>query len=158
MGGQQKYRGNAQQLETATRNFLLVDKVTPPPPHPQGMDMGGNGQGINGQVAVSALGSSCACPTAFITFCSSWRLQRIQFHRHVQPAPSLNGWGCDLQVSSGLGVHPGQWSLLHQVLLLARSHLALPGSGWLSVLRLKNLVGTGCRARGGVGLCTWRLV
>ena len=101
--------------------------------------------GINGQVAVSALGSSCACPTAFITFCPSWRLQRIQFHRHVQPAPSPNGWGCDLQDSIWLGVHPGQWSLLHQVLLLAGSHLALPGSGWLSVLRLKNPVGTGCR-------------
>ena len=46
--------------------------------------------GIYGQVAVSALGLSCACPTAFITFCPSWRLQRIQFHRHVQPAPF---WG-----------------------------------------------------------------
>ena len=88
--------------------------------------------GINGQVAVSALGSSCACPTAFITFCPWWRLQHIQFHRHVQPAPSLNGWGCDLQDSIGLGVHPGQWSLLHQVLLLAGTHLAhpVPAGGW----------------------------
>ena len=83
---------------------------------------------------MSALGSSCACPTAFITFCPSWRLQRIQFHRHVQPAPSLNGWGCDLQDSIGLGVHPGQWSLLHPVLLLAGTHVPPPppGSGWLS--------------------------
>ena len=101
--------------------------------------------GINGQGAVSALGSSCACPTAFIAFCPSWRLQHIQFHRHVQPAPSPNDWGCDLQDSTGLGVHPGQWSLLHPVLLLAGTHLALPGSGWMSVLRLKNPVGTGCR-------------
>ena len=100
--------------------------------------------GINGQVAVSALGSSCAWPTAFITFCPSWCLQRIQFHRHVQPAPSLNGWGCDLQDSIGLGVHPGQWALLHQVLLLAGSHLALPGCGWLLVLR-----GGGGLGRGG---------
>ena len=79
---------------------------------------------------MSALGSSCACPTAFITFCPSWRLQRIQFHRHVQPAPSLNGWGCDLQGSTGLGVHPGQWSLLRQVLLLAGTRLPPPKELW----------------------------
>ena len=109
--------------------------------------------GIGGQVAVSALGSSCACPTAFITFCPSWCLQRIQSHRHVQRAPSPNGWGCDLQDSIELGVHPGQWSLLHQVLVLAGSHLALPGSGWLSVLRLKTPVGTGCRLGSVRGQC-----
>ena len=34
--------GGTQQLQTATRNFLVVDKMTPPPhpPHPPGMDKG----------------------------------------------------------------------------------------------------------------------
>ena len=89
-----------------------------PQPRHRGSPQKQGGGSINGQVAVSALGSSCACPTAFITFCPSWRLQRIQFHRHVQPAPSLNGWGCDLQDSTSSGVHPGQWSLLHQALFV----------------------------------------
>ena len=35
----------------------------------------------------------------------------------AQCAPSRNGWGCDLEDSIGLGVHPGQRSLHHQVLI-----------------------------------------
>ena len=33
--------------------------------------------GINGQVAMSALAFSCACPTAFIAHCSRLRFRRI---------------------------------------------------------------------------------
>ena len=60
-------------------------------------------------------------------------------------ARSLPEW-LGFQDSIGLGIHPGQWTLLYQALLLAGTHLALPGSGRLLVLRLKNPVGTGRRS------------
>ena len=47
--------------------------------------------GINGQVAMSALGSGCACPTAFIGHCPLWRIQK--------------GGGGGLHLCSPLSVH-----------------------------------------------------
>ena len=49
------------------------------------------GMGINGQVAMSALGSGCACATAFIAHCHRRRFQRIRVLWRV-PALSLPEW------------------------------------------------------------------
>ena len=83
--------------------------------------------GINGQVPPSALGSGCACPTAFIAFRPRWRIQCIQVLWRV-PALTFPEWlGYGRQDSTGSGVHAGQWSLLHQVLYL----LAPSWPSWL---------------------------
>ena len=79
-------------------------------------------EGINGQAAMSALGSGCACPTAFIAHCSRWRVQRIQVHWRV-PARSLPQWlGCERRFRrtfrSAVTPSPGP--------LFAGSHSALP--------------------------------
>ena len=67
----------------------------------------------NGQVALSALGSGRACPTAVIAFCPSADTRRFHSARCVQrsalaPAPAIRA-GC--LGSTGFCVHPGQWSL-----------------------------------------------
>ena len=50
----------------------------------------------------------------------------------------LVGWGCELQDSTGLCVHPGQRSLLYQ-----GAELLAPSLGFGVVRTLKNAVGTG---------------
>ena len=65
---------------------------------------------------MSALGSGCTCPTAFIAHCPRQRFQRIQFSGVFQLCPSLNGWDCNHLGSIGLGVHAGQRSLRPQAL------------------------------------------
>ena len=61
--------------------------------------------GINGQVALSASGSSCACPTAFTAHCPCQRIQRTQILWQV-PALTCPEWmGCDRQDSIGLGLY-----------------------------------------------------
>ena len=68
----------------------------------------------NGVVALSALGSGRACPTtAVIAFCPSADARRFHSASYVQrsalaPAPAIRA-GC--LGSTGLCVHPGQWSL-----------------------------------------------
>ena len=75
------------------------------------------GGGINGQLALSALGSSCACPTAFTANCPCQRIQHTQVLWQV-PALTYPEWmGYDRQDSIGLGVHAGQGSFLPQVLM-----------------------------------------
>ena len=64
--------------------------------------------GINGPVAMSALGSGCACPTAFVAHCPRRRIQRAQVLWRV-PALTCPEWlGCGCQDCTGLGVHAGQ--------------------------------------------------
>ena len=64
-----------------------------------------------------ALGSGCACPTAFIAHCPHRRIQRTQVVWRV-PALTCPEWlGCGRQDSTGLGVHAGQGSFRHQVLV-----------------------------------------
>ena len=79
------------------------------------------GSGVVGasmvRFAMSALGSGYACPTAFIAHCPRWRIQRTQVNCRI-PALTCPEWmGCVRQDSIGLGVHAGQRSLLHQVLM-----------------------------------------
>ena len=74
-------------------------------------------EGINGQVAMSALGSRGAYPTAFIAHVLIGASSTLTVSAVFQPSPALSGWGCGRQVSTGLGMHAGQRSLRHQVLV-----------------------------------------
>ena len=49
--------------------------------------------GINGQVAMSALGSGCVCPTAFMAYCLDGASSAFRFSVVFQPRPSLNELG-----------------------------------------------------------------
>ena len=115
---------------------------------------------------MSALGSGGACPTAFITFCPKWRLQRIQFIRRV-PACSLPEW----LVLRPLGLYRLGRTSRSVVTLSPGASISWlpfgpPGSSWHVVLRPKTPAGTGCRFGGQVhttysrecGLLAGRLV
>ena len=84
---------------------------------------GGGGGGSNGQVAVSALGSGRACPTAVIAFCPSRRdTALLQYEVCCQDQPSslcplavlaLGGGGAsfDDRSSRGLGEPRTLWDV-----------------------------------------------
>ena len=122
--------------------------------------------GIHGQVALSALGSSYACPTAFITFCPSWRLHRIQFHQRG-PTCSLPEW-LGLQPSGLYRFRRTSRSVFTPSLGTGISWLPLgpPELGWHLVFRLANPLDTWYWFRGqlhitysiGRGLLAGRLV
>ena len=90
--------------------------------------------GINGQVVMSALGSGCTCPTAFIGHCPRRRFQRIQVLWRV-PAMSLPEW-LGLRSSRLYWIRRTCWSEVTPSPgnLRAGSHSALPGSGYRLVV------------------------
>ena len=91
---------------------------------------------------MSALGSSCACPTAVIAFYPSYQRPALLCASldcsSLCPASTLFSGPLD---STGLCVHPSQWSLPSQGACTSPIRPLLVGLCW--DLRLKNQVGLG---------------